>query len=416
MRKMRIPATVICFIVIFGILYQGYVKVITPKYYTDQIYSTSVTYQGFYDLKKDTVDVLFFGSSHGSCGFLPQELYDEYGITSYNLSCEQQSVLASYYWLKEALRYQKPKVVVLESYMLFGNYDEGPLVSNSDLTRKAIESMHWSKSKMDAINDVCALDNTQGKLSYYFPSIFYHDRWKSLEKKDFDFYGAHYSELKGYTMISHKGYGEFDGYDKADFSECAEMNPLMKEYLDKIRVLCAARDIQLVLAYTPNKKYGKSVCATLEKYSKDTGVGLIDFNIDDVMSDAGYNFGKMNSDKGHANIWGAKCITNYVGKVLTQKYELTAHCDEQWDNTSEFYDFSLKQCGLIFMEKEDQIDEYLGLISDERYFVKKTITENNPGCTKYEVSEARTGRLIDIANITIDGENRTIEHEYVDIN
>lgn len=417
MRKMRIPATVICFVLIFGILYQGYVKVITPKYYTDQIYSTSVTYQGFYDLKKDTVDVLFFGSSHGSCGFLPQELYDEYGITSYNLSCEQQSLLTSYYWLKEACRYQNPKIVVLEPYMLFGNYDMGPLVSDSDLTRKAIESMKWSKNKIEAINDICSIDITQNKLSFYLPSIYYHDRWKSIEKKDFEFSKAHYSELKGYTMIPLRYEGHFDGYERVDFSDFAEMNPLMSEYFEKIKLYCKEQNIQLVLAYTPNKRYGKSVCATLEKYAFENDIGFIDFNMSEVMSEAKYIFSKMNSDKGHANIWGAKCITNYVGNVFATEYKLRPHQDEQWDETSEFYQFALNQCGLIYMSKSEQIDEYLNLISDERYKVEVLmLDETNPNCTRYEVREARTGRLIDIANITIDNEGKHIEHEYVDIN
>lgn len=65
-------------------------------------------------MQKDTVDVLFLGSSHGVTSFLPQELYNQYGITGYNLGCEQQGMVTSYYWLKEALRYQSPKAVVLD--------------------------------------------------------------------------------------------------------------------------------------------------------------------------------------------------------------------------------------------------------------------------------------------------------------
>ena len=39
------------------------------------------------------------GSSHLADGLIPQEIYDGSGITSYNLSFEQESSMLSYYFL-----------------------------------------------------------------------------------------------------------------------------------------------------------------------------------------------------------------------------------------------------------------------------------------------------------------------------
>ena len=414
MKRYKLPVMSIVFMLIVCVLYSAYVKVITPKYYTDQIYSTTVTYQGFYDLKKDTVDVLFLGSSHGACGFLPQVLYDEYKITSYNLSCEQQSLFTSYYWLCEALKTQEPRVVVLESYMLYENYDNGPLVSESDITRKAFDNMKWSKNKIQAINEICQLDNTQNKLSFYFPNIRYHDRWKELKKKDIEFKKAHYSELKGYTMIPKKGGGDYTGYQLSECENNTEMNPLMQEYLEKIKELCKEKNIELVLVYTPAKNYGKSVVANLEDYAKSQDIRLIDFNDAEVFSAAGYNFGKMNSDKGHANIWGATCITKYIGSILSSEASITPHQDDQWESTAEFYQFALSQCEMIYKNKPEDIEDYIYCISDDRYEVN--ITSDIEQKKKYEVYEKRTGRLIDIAIIDESSEERSIHHEKVDIN
>lgn len=414
MNNKRFIVKALEFIAIFSVLYGCYSKVITPKYYTDQIYSTTTTYKGFYNLKRDTVDVLFLGSSHGSCGFLPQELYDDYGITSYNLSCEQQSVLTSYYWLKEACKYQKPKVVVFECYMLFGDNSYGPLVSEPDITRKAFESMRWSKNKIDAINDICEIDTNENKVSYFFPHILYHERWKDLERKDVDFKQASYSELKGYTMISHKTEGDYNGYQKIDTSDTEDMNPLMNEYFEKIREFCDSQNITLLMAYTPNIKYGKQVCATLKSYSEETGIRLIDFNDYETFVESGYNYANMNSDKGHANIWGAGCITKYIGKVLQTEYGLEKHMETAWDDTAEFYRFALDQCALIYMDKPEQIEEYFDIISDSRYDVK--CHEEGSNIKRYEISEKRTNRLIDIVHVKDESDGKLIEHEYVDIN
>lgn len=60
----------------------------------------------FYDEPKNTLDVIFIGSSHVMCSVYPMELYDRYGIASYVFASSAQLLPQSYYQLKEALRYQ----------------------------------------------------------------------------------------------------------------------------------------------------------------------------------------------------------------------------------------------------------------------------------------------------------------------
>lgn len=50
--------------------------ILTPKKYFDNDWSTTSTYKGFYQMKTDSVDVLFLGSSHVADGFNPQEIYE----------------------------------------------------------------------------------------------------------------------------------------------------------------------------------------------------------------------------------------------------------------------------------------------------------------------------------------------------
>ncbi len=51
------------------------------------------------------------------------------------LGAQQQSLPVSYFWLMEALRYQSPSVVVL---------DTEPLNSSEAAVRLAMDSMRWS--------------------------------------------------------------------------------------------------------------------------------------------------------------------------------------------------------------------------------------------------------------------------------
>lgn len=175
----------VVFALLFIILLWYFTIRYMPEYFVDQTWAVTATYQGFYEMDKNTVDVLFFGSSAGVRGFIPQELYNNYGMTSYNLSCEQQNMVSSYYWLCEALRYQDPSVVVLESKFIFEK-DKGKL--QDAWFRKAFNHMRFSSVKREAISVSCELVNLQAEedhridkqsvISWYLPIIRYHTRWE----------------------------------------------------------------------------------------------------------------------------------------------------------------------------------------------------------------------------------------------
>ena len=67
-----------------------------------------------------------------------------------NLGSNSQSLWTSYYWLKEALHYQSPKVVILDTYSLF--HDER---YNESSHRLAFDDMRWGTVKKEAIQTIC---------------------------------------------------------------------------------------------------------------------------------------------------------------------------------------------------------------------------------------------------------------------
>ena len=61
-------------------------QILMPKYIMkNSTWPTTSSYHQFYEMEKDSVDVLFFGSSVAVNAFSPQEIYNQYGIRSYNL-------------------------------------------------------------------------------------------------------------------------------------------------------------------------------------------------------------------------------------------------------------------------------------------------------------------------------------------
>ena len=69
--------------------------------------------------KKNSLDVLFIGDSNIYDNISPMEIYSMTGITSYNYSTPSTSNTTMYYMLKEALKTQTPKVVVINQASVF---------------------------------------------------------------------------------------------------------------------------------------------------------------------------------------------------------------------------------------------------------------------------------------------------------
>lgn len=369
-KKISFAARAVCFLLIFAVCFCVYCRWMTPKFFTDIAWPTTTTYAGFYDLKKDSADVLFLGSSHGVTAFLPQELYDQYGITSYNLSCEQQGMVTSYYWLREALRYQSPKAVVLECYFCFPYMVDEPLNTEESYTRKAFDFMKWSPVKAESVRTICEIDDKQDVWSYYFPNVRYHTRWENLDRNDYTYRDmASHSELKGfaplYFYLGEAGEG-FVPHDMSTSDEMAQMQPLMLEYLDKINALCREKDIALILTITPAVSANLEMCNAIQNYADNNGCNFISFNSQEVYRQMDYQIATDNCDDGHPNIWGAVKVTDYMGEVLRGQFGIESRTESQWEDTKKDYAFIMDCCNL---DHVGEIESYLPLLQHDQYTV-----------------------------------------------
>lgn len=369
-KRLGFAAKLICFFVLFGGCYYAYCRWITPKFFTDTDWPTTTTFAGFYDLDKDSVDVLFLGSSHGVTSFCPQEVYNQYGITSYNLSSDQQGLVTSYYWLKEALRYQTPKAVVLECYFCFPYIADEPLNTDESYTRKAIDFMRWSPVKAEAVRTICDIDANQDAWSYYLPHLRYHERWlwDKPDRNDYTYREmAGHSELKGYSplhfYLGEKG-EEFEPHNMEEAAGYAQMAPLMLEYLDKINELCRENEISLILTITPAVSANIEMCNAVRAYADREGCTFISFNEQNIYRQMDYQMDMDNCDDGHPNIWGAVKVSRYIGGVLKEQFGLGGRIEPQWEETKGDYAFTLDACERWH---EGDLDPYLSLLNHEQY-------------------------------------------------
>ena len=129
----------VLFIIIFLILLNVSTNIFILK---GNGYGSDVT--SFYSEKKNSLDVIFFGSSHSYATFSPKIIQEYSNLNSYNFATQQQPIYITYYYMIEALKYQKPKYFVLDIRMLAVDED----YATEGVTRDAIDKMKISLNKI----------------------------------------------------------------------------------------------------------------------------------------------------------------------------------------------------------------------------------------------------------------------------
>lgn len=308
--------------------------------------------RSFYRLEPESIDVLVLGSSHAYYGFQPNQLWEEHGITSYVLGSPSQTMICSYYLLKEALKYQKPKVVLLEGYY----FRSGEVFVFEERLRPVTDNIRTFEYKRDLIEMAFPDAGWKEKLPYYVPFLLYHSRWKEIKKYDFiqpDYY-------KGALVR----FGESPHETPAPPSEELEEIPETAiEYFEKIQDLCRDNNIELVVFKTPITDANGD---ELEWYLETTGLNnsvavyLDKQNIpflpmqNDIDIDYAHDF----NDYGHLNFTGQKKATEYLGNWLTAHYDLPSHKEDpayrSWEKDHEdFLQFLQERRKLVGLDDSD---------------------------------------------------------------
>ena len=352
-------------------------QILEPKYiYKNSTWPTTSSYHQFYQMEENTIDVLFFGSSVCVNAFSPQEIYNSCGIRSYNLGSEQQSIFLSYFWLKEALRFQSPQVVVLDTKFLMDIHPENAINTTEGLTRKCLDPMKWSKVKAEAVNALCSLDENQSELSYYLTNIRFHSRWSSLAEHDLDQSEYQYAELKGYSAIADYGpqaYGTFQSSDPDRYENFEPViDPLMLEYLDRLTALCQENHIRLALVSLPGNEMNDGIHNNLTKYAADHHIDYYNFCETGYYEAIGAELPKE-SVIGHENLWGSIKMSKYMGNLLSETYGIASVPDHQWEETKEYYAQLIQNCELPHIS---DFNEYFKAVRSPYYSVFISVRED----------------------------------------
>ena len=355
-------------------------NVFLPKYEDDTVMSNyDRDYRELYELEKESIDVLAIGNSTFLSGIDPMYIWGECGIPVFNRSTAGMPLALMEYFLYDALEFHSPKVVILNAQGLDKNWNAVLGQEGLEMRNKAIESMPWGKAKLQAVKKMEDLYLNVDAISYFFPLLTYHSRWKDITASDFQNYERSQQDyyLKGYTAV-------FDIYEGADWDlEEISPNGIKEEnlaYYDRMIKYCKDKDIEVVLLAMPNSLMSLNKIQQLTEYAEKMGVTFWDFN--QIYYETGFSAKICYTDMGrHLNYWGSSIVSKYLGKWLVEQYGLenkkTYVEYRKWNEDYQRYSTLIeREVKSVELSKTDDINECIEIIQSTEDYIVTLILSN----------------------------------------
>ena len=308
-------------------------------------------FDAFYKQPAGTVDVIFSGSSKVYCDIATGVLWENHGIAAFDLGGAEAPSWVSYYQLKEALKYQRPKVVCYE-VSVAAMYDI--LYQKDSWATDNNYVMKWNSNRIEQLRV-----NSEDDDSFYarlIPLNVMHGRYKDLVENDF---------VNERDSVNYKGFDPREKVDDTvgleDVDSITDMEPIPEkeeEYITEIIKLLRSEDIPVLLFASPYDvtEGEQRQLNYIDAMCEAGGVEFIDFNR--RYDEFGMDFETDMADGGHLNYYGNYKFTDYFGKILKEEYGVPDRRGDDrynsWDVDASIQNY--ERCDLAIQTAENAAD------------------------------------------------------------
>lgn len=363
----------ICFCLLFVILFVFLSGAFIPRTGTTEDGMESRISKAYRGEPRDSIDTVFIGNSDIYRAISPVDLFHQTGITSAIAGRPNKQLSEVPGDIRDILRYQNPKTIVLETDCMFSGTNPG--------FKKGISPLEAEAAKVDVAGqapskatDADVADQASSKatntpqqnifakckallqegdsaflaaLNYKFPLVKYHDNWKHLKLTTFlQPRGKYHFSNKGMAYANTvKAYPFGNEYMQLSGGKHAMLSEEKLDQFQKIYDLCDRNGIRLVLLTVPSANtWNKGKSDTVKQLAKKYDLTYYDYN---RQLPTGFDWATDSKDGGnHLNYAGASAVTKDLAKKLTDDLtmnptSLTKEQKQQWKKDYEHFHKSI---------------------------------------------------------------------------
>lgn len=389
----------ICFCLLFALLFVFLSGAFIPRTGTTEDGMESRISKAYRGEPRDSIDTVFIGNSDIYRAISPVDLFHQTGITSAIAGRPNKQLSEVPGDIRDILRYQNPKTIVLETDCMFSGTNPGfkkgispleaeaakvdvagqapskatdadvagqapPKAKAADVAGQApskakaadVAGQTPPKAKASAhqnIFDKCKALLQEGDsaflaaLNYKFPLVKYHDNWKHLKLTAFLHpRGKYHFSNKGMAYANTvKAYPFGNEYMQLSGGKHAMLSEEKLDQFQKIYDLCDRNGVRLVLLTVPSANtWNKGKSDTVKQLAKKYDLTYYDYN---HQLPAGFDWTTDSKDGGnHLNYAGASAVTKDLAKKLTDDLtmsptSLTKEQKQQWKKDYEHFHKSI---------------------------------------------------------------------------
>lgn len=310
-------------IVVFCFL-TGYLFVHVSYIFRDSLSITREILTGYYAEKRNSLDVVFVGSSPTFSAFMPMELWREHGVASYVFATNMQFEDSMLYSLKEMRSSQHPQVVVIDTVSFLLGHRSDQLRNDENYLRYNTDGYRFSLNRIQLIHKIAG--SLERQMACNFDLSFY----RTNRKPDLAYWNwKRHNPNKGWGDLPvHVSYRR-----EEEITAVTEENPFQEEeltYLDEILRWAEDYDREVLFVILPYYGIDRQTCDRahyLETRLEEEGFALLNLRDErDRLIDIS---GDYSLDHLHFHAASAKKITAYMGNYLKEHYQLPDHRGEK---------------------------------------------------------------------------------------
>lgn len=358
----------VCFYLLFALLFVFLSGAFIPRSGTQEDGMEGRISKAYRGEPRNSIDMVFIGNSDIYRAISPVDLFHETGITSAIAGKPNKQLEEVSGDIRDILRYQKPKTIVLETDCMFSGTNPGfkkgisPLeaeaakvdaatTNSSDKKTGSQATAAKHPAKKSTSEKTAAQQNIFGKckalleegdsallaaLNYKFPLVKYHDNWKSLKLSSFlQPSGKYRFANKGMAYANTvKPYAFGSQYMQLSGGKNAMLSEEKLNQFQKIYELCEKNGVQLVLLTVPSANtWNKGKSDTVKQLADKYDLTYYDYN---TQLPQGFDWTTGSKDGGnHLNYAGAATVTKDLAAKLTgnlamKPSNLTRDQKHQW--------------------------------------------------------------------------------------
>lgn len=365
-----------------------------------RIDNNTMRMEAFYLEEKHSVDAVLIGASDVYAGYSAPYAYEKYGYTSYPYATQASPANIVLPQIKEVLKYQDPKMVIVEINAFLYRDSELP---NEASARMFADNVPRDNIWRDYLKDAIPEDK---QIEYYLPIIKYHSSWNEYPWK--------IKYLNAEIGLKQKGYSLFRGYKTVANEFHCETKIYNDELKDNNETLPLAvngeRYLRQTLDYLKENNITNVMFMRFPHIVTESGVtrfkrcneaakiiesyGYDFVNLERNGDWAGIDVNKDYYNWDHLNVYGSEKVTDYVANMLQTKYgitktELTDKQKAEWNDSVNHYHMIYNYCQEMIKRRLELGKTGNGgtTVSEDEKSIEtiKKYARNHPDAGKYSV-------------------------------